>query len=316
MTTFVPTAFIGCDIGKLEVVIFDTRTGRSRTLGNTPQALAGFARGLDERCLVVCEATGGHEAELLNALVQAGRAVHRADAGKVRAFIRSFGTLGKTDRTDAHALALYGEERHARLALWQPQDGARDRLHRLVMLRRDLVVQRTAWANRAGAPGAAELDRYIQPLLGCLAAEIVAVDADIASLIDGSPLLRRDAAALCGIAGIGPRTAAALIGLMPELGRLTRRQAAALAGLAPHPRQSGARDAYRRVKGGRPEVKRSLFMAALVAAQHNPQLRAFRQRLIEQGKKPLVAIVAVMRKLIVIANAVLREVNTGSLVRP
>lgn len=195
-----------------------------------------------------------------------------------------------------------------------PTTSSRD--HTLVMLRRGLVGQRTAWGNRAGAPGATELDRYIRPLLGCLEAEIAAIDADIASLIDRSPSLRRDAEALCGITGIGPRTAAALIGLMPELGRLERRQAAALAGLAQHPRQSGASNAYRRVKGGRPEVKRSLFMAALVASQHNPQLRAFRQRLIEQGKKPLVALVAVMRKLIVIANAVLRDANTSSLVRP
>lgn len=315
MTVFPPTAFIGCDVGKAEIVIFDSRTGRSRTLCNTPAALAGFAQSLDASCLVVCEATGGYEAELLDALVRAGRTVHRADAGKVRAFIRSFGTLGKTDRIDARALALYGAERHARLAFWQPQDAERDQLHRLVMLRRDLVAQRTAWGNRGTAPGATELDRYIQPLLACLEAEIAAIDADIAGLIERSPTLRRDAKALCGIAGVGPRTAAALIALMPELGRLNRRQAAALAGLAPHPRQSGANNAYRRVKGGRPEVKRSLFMAALVAGQHNPQLRTFRQRLIEQGKKPLVALVAVMRKLIVIANAVLRDVNTGSLVR-
>ena len=211
--------------------------------------------------------------------------------------------------------ARYGEERHSRLPLWQPQDAERDRLHRLVMLRRDLVAQHTAWSNRAGAPGAAELDRYIQPLLACLRAEIAAIDAEVAGLIDSAAGLRRDAEAVCGIAGIGPRTAAALIALMPELGRLNRRQAAALAGLAPHPRQSGTSNAYRRVKGGRPEVKRTLFMPALVASRHNPALRAFHQRLIEQGKKPLVALVGVMRKLIVIANAVLREANAGSLVR-
>lgn len=315
MTVFSPTAFIGCDVGKAEIVTFDSRTGRSRSCRNTAEALARFAQSLDESCLVICEATGGYEAELLAAVVGAGRAVHRADAGKVKAFIRSFGTLGKTDRIDARALARYGEERHARLALWQPQDAERDRLHRLVMLRRDLVAQRTAWGNRAGAPGATELDRYIQPLLACLEAEIAAVDAEVARLIDSSASLRRDAAALCGIAGIGPRTAAALIALLPELGRLNRRQVAALAGLAPHPRQSGTSNAYRRVKGGRPEVKRSLFMAALVAGQHNPSLRAFRQRLIAQGKKPLVALVAVMRKLIVMANAVLREANARSLVR-
>ena len=102
-------------------------------------------------------------------------------------------------------------------------------------------------------------------------------------------------------------TAAALIALMPELGRLNRRKAAALAGLAPHPRQSGATDAYRSTKGGRPEVKRVLFMAALSAAKHNTDLRLFYKKLIANGKKPLVALTAVMRKLVVICNAMLRQ---------
>lgn len=316
MTSVIPTAFLGCDVGKAEIVVFDSRSGRTRTLANTAQTLSRFAASVDEACLVICEATGGYEAELLHALVGSARAVHRADACKVRAFIRSFGTLGKTDRIDARALAAYGLERHARLARWQPQDAERERLHRLVMLRRDLIAQRTAWSNRAGAPGAAELGPYIEPLLAGFAAQIDALDAQIRRLIDSSPPLHRDAQALRGIAGIGPQTAAALLALMPELGRLTRRKAAALAGLAPHPDQSATRDAYRRVKGGRPEIKRTLFMAALVAARHNPQLRRFHQRLLENGKKPLVAIVAVMRKLIVLANAILRDANSCSLVRP
>ena len=316
MTTVPPTAFIGCDVGKTAIVVFDSRTKSSRMLPNIPQDLAGFAHSLDDTCLVVCEATGGYEAELLAALASVGRAVHRADACKVRAFVRSFGTLGKTDAIDARALALYGAERHARLALWQPQDAERDRLHRLVMLRRDFVAQRTAWSNRAQAPGASELAHHMQPTMAFWDGRIAAVEADIAELIASSAVLRRDVAALRAIPGIGPLTAAALIALMPELGRLTRRQAAALAGLVPHPRQSGTSDHYRRVKGGRPEVKRSLFMSAMVASQHNPRLRAFRERLIEQGKKPLVVLVAVMRKLIVTANAVLRDAHAGSLVRP
>ena len=310
-----PTAFIGCDVGKSEIVVFDSRTRRSQTLRNTPAGLEEFAQHLDAACLAICEATGGYEAELLHALAGAGRAVHRADPAKVRAFIRSFGTLGKTDCIDAQALAVYGAERHSRLPLWQPPEAARDRLHELVMLRRDLVEDRTAWHSRAVAPGAAERDGYIRPVLTCLEDSIAAIDADIAAIIASSQSLRRDADALCEIPGIGLRTAAALLALMPELGSLTRRQAAALAGLAPHPRQSGASNAYRRAKGGRPELKRTLFMPAMVAGKHHPELRAFRQRLLEQGKKPLVVLVAIMRKLIVIANAVLRDANRRSLVR-
>ena len=114
---------------------------------------------------------------------------------------------------------------------------------------------------------------------------------------------------LVAIEGMGAKTATALIALMPELGSLARRQAAALAGLAPHPRQSGELDAYRRTRGGRPEVKRVLFMAALSARKHNPTLKAFFERLVLAGKKPLVAITAIMRKLVVIANAKLKAAN-------
>ena len=119
--------------------------------------------------------------------------------------------------------------------------------------------------------------------------------------------MRAAAAVLRSIAGIGATTAAALLGLMPELGACNRKQAAALAGLAPHPRQSGTSDAYRAVRGGRPEVKRVLFMAALSATKHNDRLRDAYRRLRNNGKKPMVALIAVMRKIIVIANAKLRD---------
>lgn len=119
----------------------------------------------------------------------------------------------------------------------------------------------------------------------------------------------RSMQALQTIGGIGATTAATLLALMPELGALPRRQAAALAGLAPHPRQSSARDAYRRTRGGRPEVKRALFMAALAACKHNKQLKPFYDRLLKAGKKPLVALTALMRKILVIANARLRDAH-------
>ena len=118
--------FIGCDVGKTAIVVFDAASGRSRAIANAPQALSDFASGLEETCLVVCEATGGYEGALLAALLAAGVPVHRADARKVKAFIRSFGTLGKTDAIDAKALVRYGKDRGAELARWRPRD--RDRL--------------------------------------------------------------------------------------------------------------------------------------------------------------------------------------------
>jgi len=303
----VPGSFIGCDVGKTSIVVFDSRDGRIRTVPNRPDELAAFAGELDQTCLVICEATGGHEAVLLRAMIMAAIPAHRADARKVKAFIRSFGTLGKTDAIDARALARYGQERDGRLARWQAPDEHRDQLQALVLTRQDFVAGQQAARNRLTAPGAEIVTPYLEQLLDCLETEIRAIEAAIEALIGRHKPLDEAAKTLRAVAGIGPTTAAGLVALMPELGRLNRRQAAALAGLAPHPRQSGASDAYRRTKGGRPEVKRLMFMAALSAVKHHQNLKAFYQRLVSNGKKKLVALTAVMRKLIVICNARLRD---------
>jgi len=302
----IPRSCVGCDVGKTEIVVFDNASGRIAQIANDPVQLDAFAEALDPHCLVICEATGGFEAALLLALMRAGRAAHRADPRRVKAFIRSLGTLGKTDAIDARALARYGQERHEILARWQPADGDADRLHSLVLTRRDLVASHTAFANRAGAPATAAT-AFVAPVVAAIEAQLAAIEAEIARVIAASAALAPRVATLRAIPGIGAKTAAALVALMPELGRLNRRQAAALAGLAPHPHQSGGRDGYRRTRGGRPEVKRTLFMAAMSAAKHHPQLAPFHKRLVARGKKPIVALVAVMRKLVVLCNAVLRE---------
>jgi len=301
-----PRGFIGCDVAKTSIVVFDSRDGRTLTIPNRPRDLSAYAERLDPQCLVVCEATGGHEAALLAALTAAGIPAHRADARKVKSFIRSFGTLGKTDAIDAKALARYGQERHTQLPLWQSTDPHRDQLQALVLTRRDLVAERQACTNRLAAPGAAHVLPYLTKIQRCLTTQIAAIDAAIEALIQAHQPLNAAVRTLRQVAGVGPVTAAAMVGLMPELGSLNRRQAAALAGLAPHPRQSGAADAYRRTQGGRPEVKRALFMAALSAAKYNLNLKVFYNRLLANGKKPLVALTAVMRKLVTICNALLR----------
>ncbi|GAC1334913.1 MAG: IS110 family transposase [Beijerinckiaceae bacterium] len=307
LTTTPPTRFIGCDVGKDAIVVFDSKSTCTDRVPNEPAALARFAASLDGQCLAICEATGGYEAALLDALVRAGCPVHRADARKVKAFIRSLGTLGKSDAIDARALARYGQERYDRLALWQLRDEARASLHTLVTTRRDLVKQRVACANRLSAPGAAPVATRLQHLLDAIDAQVEGIESDIAALIRANEPLMRSLKILRTIAGIGEATATALIALMPELGTLDRRQAAALAGLAPHPRQSVKADAYRRTRGGRSEIKPVLFMAAMSARQHNKLLKPFYERLIANGKKPLVALTALMRKIIVIANARLKN---------
>lgn len=299
---------LGCDVGKLDIAVCDSASRRVVRVANEPTALAQFAAGLGGDVLVVCEATGGYEAALLAAMLEAGAPVHRADARKVKAFIRSLGTLAKTDALDARALMRYGLERARDLTLWRPRDEHRLRLHNLVLARRDLVRDRGAYENRRDAPTAASMRPHFEALLRAFEERIAAIDAEIEDLTKTCEPIAKAVKALVAIPGLGLKTAAALIALLPELGTADRKQIAALAGLAPHPNQSGAADRYRHTRGGRQEVKRTLFMAALTARKYHPELRTFFNRLVENGKKPIVAIVAVMRKLVVIANAVLRPI--------
>ena len=230
-----PTRFLGCDVGKATVVVFDSANQRTTTLANHRADLDAFLAGVEPTALLVCEATGGYEDVLLAAALVAGVPAHRADARKVKAFIRSFGILGKTDAIDARALVAYARERHAGLVRWQPADPQRDQLQALVLARRDFVDQRVAFANRRGAPGAESLAPFLDPLVACLKAQIGRIDAAIDALVRTDDTLRRDATVLRTIPGIGAITAAALLALMPELGRLDRRRIAALAGLARTP---------------------------------------------------------------------------------
>jgi transposase len=304
----VPLTFIGCDVGKATIVVADSRDGRTRSIPNQAGALAAFAASLDATCFVVCEATGGHEAGLLAAMLAAAVPVHRGDARKIKAFIRSWGTLGKTDAIDARALAEYARDRHASLARWQPRDVSRDRLQALTLTRKDMIDTRVAYANRLSAPGPGHAKAYIQALLDGVNAQIGAIEAAIRALVAESAPLKQAVKALTGICGIGFVTASALLALMPELGSADRSQIAALGGLAPHPNQSGFTEGYRRARGGRPGVREVLFMAAMSAVRFHKTLRPFYERLLAAGKKKMVALVAVMRKMLVICNAVLRPV--------
>jgi transposase len=305
--TKTPSRFIGCDVGKREIAIFDSVTGKSRTVTNSKEALDAFASELDPGALVICEATGGYEATLLAALSAHSRDAHRGCARRIKAFVRSHGVLGKSDAIDARWIARYGEERHKSLTRWTPVELWRDQLRVMAHTRHDLVTERTAMTNRLKAPGAGPVATHLRTVLDALGTAIRNLANEMKALINAHTPLKTASQTLQTIIGVGPVTALELTAFMPELGTLNRRQAAALAGLAPHPKQSGTHDGYRRTHGGRQAIKPTLFMAALAASKHNPQIAAFHQRLRSNGKKPLVAITAVMRKIILIANAKIRD---------
>lgn len=297
---------LGIDVAKETVVLHDSTSGQTLVLSNTPgclrKGLAAFA-GAD---LLVCEATGGYERNLLAAALAIGIAAHRAEPARVKAFIRSHGGHAKTDAIDARWLSRYGHDRFDQLPRWQPTDPRRLALAGLVRYRQDLLKQRTQARNRRQAPGSEPVADLLQQTIDFFDRQLATLDGKIAATIASLDEVARAETILRGVAGFGPVVARSLLALMPELGTLTRRQAASLAGLAPHPRDSGNTSRHRTMRGGRTELRPLLFMAALSAARANPGLRDFYRRLCAAGKPKRLALAAVARKLVVLANALLK----------
>ena len=306
---------IGIDVGKahFDAALYGAQVTPSRFPNSGEgfaQFIKKFAAGLPE-ALVVLEATGGYETALLAELLSQRTAVHRADPLTAKHFIRSLGKRAKTDRLDALALARYGWERRDMLRPFQPKDKPLQELKTLLARRQDLLAMRIAEETRLAHPGYIDVQASLEAMLKTLNAQLEAIESRIEALLQASQQLSAKLELMTTVKSIGKRTAIVLLGHMPELGTLNRRQAASLAGCAPHPRDSGSMRGYRRTVGGRAAVKRALFMAAMCARRYNPVLRAFYERLVQNGKKPIVAIVALMRKLITILNAMLRDAEAA-----
>lgn len=297
---------IGIDVAKASVTLFDTQTGRFQRVPNTPVDLKAALEPLADRALAICEATGGYERVLLETAFTLGLAIHRADAAKVKAFIISHGGHAKTDPIDARWLARFGAERGESLVSWSPPDADREAMGELVRARQNLVAERVRVKNRRAAPGAGAVRDLLAQQEAFLDQQINEIEARLKKRMSGSPQLKRAQAALRMIKGLGATAAPALLALLPELGRISAKQAASLAGLAPHPNQSGQFKGHKRMHGGRDGLRPILFMAAMSAARWNPALKVFYQRLLAAGKPKKLALAAVSRKLVVIANAILK----------
>lgn len=262
-------------------------------------------------CFVVLEATGGYEMRLLRYLLTHGVAVHRVSPLHAKHFIRSLGHRAKTDQIDAKALALYACERHATLSLFVLPDENQKAFNELMMRRQDLVAFAAAEKVRATQPrytdATACVKQSVETALAFFAEQIKAIDADLDALVAATPAVRARIETLRMIKGVGRLSAYTLQAFMPELGTLTRRTAASLAGCAPHARDSGLKSRKRTVFGGRGTIRRILFLAAMSARRYEPALKAFYEKLVAHGKPKMLALTALMRKIVVIANAKLRS---------
>jgi len=304
MANFPPAreGVIGIDVASATVAIYDQITATHLSVANELDALVLALTPLRGRGLAVCEATGGYEDQLLAALGGLGIPVHRADGGRLKAYARSL-RRAKTDRIDAEMLARYGAERGDQLQRYSPPDEAQACLAALVRRRIELVEARKIERTRARAPRAHLIAEFIDSAIGFLDDQIAQIDARIAALIAKATHLEQRRSTLRTIPGVGPQIAISLMALMPELGTLCRRKAASLAAVAPHPRDSGTASAPRRTAGGRRYLRPILFIAALTAIRGDNPIAAFYRRLVGNGKAKKIAIVAVMRKIITIANA-------------
>ena len=254
--------------------------------------------------LVVMEATGGYETAVATALVSAGFRVAVVNPRQIRDFARASGRLAKTDRIDAEVIAAFGQAIEPEIVRL-PDEEAR-KLEALVVRRRQLVTMRVQEVMRLGlAQGA--MRKGIKAHVQWLEKEIDKLDVDLTASLRSSPAWRAKDELLRSMKGIGPVTSGTLLVALPELGQLDRRAIAALVGVAPFNCDSGVRRGRRAIYGGRSQVRTLLYMAATTAVRSNPVIRAFYERLKARGKPHKVAMVACMRKMLTILNAMVRQ---------
>jgi len=301
------TIYAGLDIAKLNLQLH--LAGRIHDLPNTT---AGHRRLLKLLAAqagvhVVCEATGGYERDVVAALHAAQVAVSVLNPARVRHFARATGQRAKTDDIDAAVLTAYGQALQPKPTAprTEQEQQLTELVRRRVQVLETLVAQRQQ-AQRLTVPA---LRRQAQSLVRRLERDVQQIEELLKTLRGQAAPLGERVQKLEAITGVGAITALGVLAELPELGTLNRRQAAALAGLAPHPRESGQWHGRRSIGGGRPPVRRALYMAALVAARSNHQLKEFYQRLRAAGKPAKVALTAVMRKLIVLMNHILKNPN-------
>lgn len=298
---------VGIDVSKDRLDVAVAASGTAFFVENSHAGIDDLAQRLkaEHADIVALEATGGFETLAVARLSSAGFAVIVVNPAQVRAYANAIGRRAKTDAIDAAVIAAF-------VAATKPQirplrDQQTQALSALVDRRRQIVQMIVAEENRLRTALEKATRKSILRLLAALRREMESIDAQMDDHIRKSPLWRVREALLTSVPGVGPATARTLLAEMPELGNLDRRQIASLAGLAPWTRQSGKWKGKSFTGGGRGKVRAVLFMAALVATRYNPALKTFRDRLVDAGKPKIVAVVATMRKLLTILNAIIRD---------
>ena len=301
--------FVGVDVSKSWIDIADTQ-GCKRRVANEPTAIAEAFSGPWKHCAnLVCEATGGYERALMRVAKQLGLPLRRVHPNRARAFGRASARLAKTDALDAQMLAEFAAftANEPCPALPEPQT---QELADMVSRLTQLGELRQSESCRIKTAETGKIKASIQAVLAILDAQIIAIQEAIDDLIATSPILSENMRILRSCKGVGPKSAQAILAMLPEIGLSNRRKIAALVGVAPITKASGSSLNQASITGGRKALRDILFMAALTASKHNPVFKAFYERLRANGKPHKLALVAVLRKLITTLNAMIKSRQT------
>ena len=306
MNTRAANVFIGIDVSKADLDIAVRPSGERWQVENNSEGIAGLVERVQRLrpTLIVLEATGKLEMAATAALAAAGLAVAVVNPRQSRDFAKSVGRLAKTDKIDAAMLAWFAEA--IRPAVHQITDEQTQQLQAVLVRRRQLIEILVAEKNRLPLTHVS-MRSQVKEHIAWLETELDKLDQDLHDRLRNSPVWREKEDLLRSVKGVGPVTATTLLAELPELGRLNRKKIAALVGVAPFNVDSGKMHGKRAIWGGRACVRNALYMSALSASQHNPIIRDFYQRLLKAGKLRKVALVACMRKLLTILNAMIHS---------
>jgi transposase len=298
---------VGIDVCKARLEVALLPSGETFTVSNDEDGIHTLIERLLEASptLVVLEATGGLERPLVAALAASEIASAVVNPRQARDFAKAIGRLAKTDRIDAGVLARFAEAVQPEPKA--PPEAEAMEFQAIVARRRQLIQMMVAEKNRLTASASERVRSRLEAHIRWLEKELGRIDRDLEEAIDESPTFKENEALLRSVPGVGPVLCRTLLAELPELGSLSPRELSALVGIAPLNRDSGIFRGRRGVWGGRARVREALYMAALIASRHNPAIEPFYKRLVAAGKPKKVALVACMRKLLVVLNAVMRD---------
>lgn len=305
-----PLPCVGLDIAKANFEVCLSLDKPNENFSNDAKGYKSFLAKLPPpgQCLIVLESTGHYHRCLATAMLDAGHQIAVVNPRQIHHFAKALGIEVKTDSIDARTILRFGQQVQPRLLEKKPEQ--LDQLQEFVTRRRQLIELRTAESNRRDAASSKVVRSSILKVLELLNKQIDSLEKQIEELIASDDDFQNKANLITSVPGLAMTTAAALIADLPELGNLNREEIAALVGVAPFNRDSGAYRGKRSIRGGRKELRNSLYMAAHNARIYNPLFKAFFQRLTTSGKPHKVAMVAVMRKLVVVLNTMLKTNET------